>query len=176
MGIRGTVRRSTDSWFVHCNVDTDVIVWEGDEQGELPAAPHRSLAALLTLPTQTLRGNHPSSRRSSRTFVLALDACISGARLAPSVVAGSPSASHSPQTWTSGSPAKAQLGRRHRLTLALGRSRCLSIPRAPSTPQAWSHCSHLPKVSAGVVDSSRATELNETCRTGQLAAKVAART
>jgi mRNA (2'-O-methyladenosine-N6-)-methyltransferase len=33
MGIRGTVRRSTDSHFVHCNVDTDVIVWEGDEDG-----------------------------------------------------------------------------------------------------------------------------------------------
>ncbi|GAA5824325.1 hypothetical protein JCM5353_007026 [Sporobolomyces roseus] len=32
MGIRGTVRRSTDSWFVHCNVDTDVIVWEGDQE------------------------------------------------------------------------------------------------------------------------------------------------
>ncbi|KAI0692939.1 MT-A70-domain-containing protein [Cytidiella melzeri] len=30
MGIRGTVRRSTDSWFVHCNVDTDVLLWEGD--------------------------------------------------------------------------------------------------------------------------------------------------
>ncbi|KAF9264563.1 MT-A70-domain-containing protein [Marasmius fiardii PR-910] len=30
IGIRGTVRRSTDSWFVHCNVDTDVILWEGD--------------------------------------------------------------------------------------------------------------------------------------------------
>ncbi|KAI0077654.1 MT-A70-domain-containing protein [Panus rudis PR-1116 ss-1] len=30
MGIRGTVRRSTDSWFVHCNVDTDVMIWEGD--------------------------------------------------------------------------------------------------------------------------------------------------
>ncbi|KAF8064187.1 MT-A70-domain-containing protein [Lyophyllum atratum] len=30
IGIRGTVRRSTDSWFVHCNVDTDVIFWEGD--------------------------------------------------------------------------------------------------------------------------------------------------
>ncbi|KAL5498267.1 KAR4 [Sanghuangporus vaninii] len=30
MGIRGTVRRSTDSWFVHCNIDTDVIFWEGD--------------------------------------------------------------------------------------------------------------------------------------------------
>ena len=33
MGIRGTVRRSTDGHFVHCNVDTDVIVWEGDETG-----------------------------------------------------------------------------------------------------------------------------------------------
>jgi hypothetical protein len=33
MGIRGTVRRSTDPWFVHCNVDTDVIVWEGDRHG-----------------------------------------------------------------------------------------------------------------------------------------------
>jgi mRNA (2'-O-methyladenosine-N6-)-methyltransferase len=33
MGIRGTVRRSTDSRFVHCNVDTDVMVWE-DEEGE----------------------------------------------------------------------------------------------------------------------------------------------
>ncbi|KAM0749171.1 MT-A70-domain-containing protein [Meredithblackwellia eburnea MCA 4105] len=31
MGIRGTVRRSNDPWFVHCNVDTDVIVWEGDD-------------------------------------------------------------------------------------------------------------------------------------------------
>lgn len=30
MGIKGTVRRSTDSWIAHCNVDTDVIVWEGD--------------------------------------------------------------------------------------------------------------------------------------------------
>lgn len=31
MGIRGTVRRSTDSRFVHCNVDTDVMVWEDGE-------------------------------------------------------------------------------------------------------------------------------------------------
>lgn len=30
MGIRGTVRRSTDSHFVHCNVDTDVMIWEDD--------------------------------------------------------------------------------------------------------------------------------------------------
>jgi hypothetical protein len=35
MGIRGTVRRSNDPWFVHCNVDTDVLVWEGDSTGEL---------------------------------------------------------------------------------------------------------------------------------------------
>lgn len=33
MGIRGTVRRSTDSFLVHCNVDTDVLIWEGDSQG-----------------------------------------------------------------------------------------------------------------------------------------------
>ena len=32
MGIRGTVRRSTDSRLVHCNVDTDVMIWE-DEGG-----------------------------------------------------------------------------------------------------------------------------------------------
>lgn len=28
MGIKGTVRRSTDGHFIHCNVDTDVIVSE----------------------------------------------------------------------------------------------------------------------------------------------------
>lgn len=28
MGIRGTVRRSTDGHFIHCNVDTDVIIAE----------------------------------------------------------------------------------------------------------------------------------------------------
>lgn len=30
MGIRGTVVRSTDSFFVHCNVDTDVLLWPGE--------------------------------------------------------------------------------------------------------------------------------------------------
>ncbi|EPQ30636.1 uncharacterized protein PFL1_01537 [Pseudozyma flocculosa PF-1] len=34
MGIRGTVRRSTDTRFVHCNVDTDVILWPGEAAGE----------------------------------------------------------------------------------------------------------------------------------------------
>lgn len=38
MGIRGTVRRSNDPWFVHCNVDTDVIIWEGDPHGEWQCA------------------------------------------------------------------------------------------------------------------------------------------
>lgn len=33
MGIRGTVRRATDGHFVHTNIDTDVIVWEGDPTG-----------------------------------------------------------------------------------------------------------------------------------------------
>ncbi|SJX66171.1 related to KAR4-transcription factor required for gene regulation in response to pheromones [Sporisorium reilianum f. sp. reilianum] len=36
MGIRGTVRRSTDARFVHCNIDTDVILWPGPEQREDP--------------------------------------------------------------------------------------------------------------------------------------------
>ncbi|CAA7262608.1 unnamed protein product [Cyclocybe aegerita] len=44
MGIRGTVRRSTDSWFVHCNVDTDVIIWEGD-----PEDPTRKPPEMYTL-------------------------------------------------------------------------------------------------------------------------------
>ncbi|KAJ1972437.1 N6-adenosine-methyltransferase subunit mettl14 [Dimargaris xerosporica] len=33
MGIRGTARRSTDSHFIHCNVDTDVIVAEESPPG-----------------------------------------------------------------------------------------------------------------------------------------------
>ncbi|KAI0297011.1 MT-A70-domain-containing protein [Multifurca ochricompacta] len=44
IGIRGTVRRSTDSWFVHCNVDTDVILWEGD-----PTDPTRKPPEMYTL-------------------------------------------------------------------------------------------------------------------------------
>jgi len=44
IGIRGTVRRSTDSWFVHCNVDTDVIIWEGD-----PSDPTRKPPEMYTL-------------------------------------------------------------------------------------------------------------------------------
>ncbi|KAG8925378.1 hypothetical protein FRC02_009713 [Tulasnella sp. 418] len=44
MGIRGTVRRSTDSWFVHCNIDTDVIIWEGD-----PTDPTKKPPEMYTL-------------------------------------------------------------------------------------------------------------------------------
>ncbi|UZJ52324.1 hypothetical protein CBS101457_001644 [Exobasidium rhododendri] len=32
MGIRGTVRRSNDTRFVHCNIDTDVILWPGEKR------------------------------------------------------------------------------------------------------------------------------------------------
>ncbi|GJN93445.1 hypothetical protein Rhopal_006501-T1 [Rhodotorula paludigena] len=45
MGIRGTVRRSTDSFLVHCNVDTDVIVWEGDSAD--PALKPPELQSLI---------------------------------------------------------------------------------------------------------------------------------
>lgn len=45
MGIRGTVRRSTDGHFVHCNVDTDVIIAEPDPSGTLPF----SLQGILSL-------------------------------------------------------------------------------------------------------------------------------
>ncbi|KAG5645616.1 hypothetical protein DXG03_005607 [Asterophora parasitica] len=44
IGIRGTVRRSSDSWFVHCNVDTDVIFWEGD-----PLDPTRKPPEMYTV-------------------------------------------------------------------------------------------------------------------------------
>lgn len=40
MGIRGTVRRSTDGRFVHCNVDTDIMLWE-DQGGEIVSSSGR---------------------------------------------------------------------------------------------------------------------------------------
>jgi hypothetical protein len=39
MGIRGTVRRSDHSHFVHCNVDLDIICWEGDPTDPLVKPP-----------------------------------------------------------------------------------------------------------------------------------------
>ncbi|RIB28629.1 MT-A70-domain-containing protein [Gigaspora rosea] len=39
MGIRGTVRRSTDGHFIHCNVDTDVIISEEPSFGIGTAKP-----------------------------------------------------------------------------------------------------------------------------------------
>lgn len=35
MGIKGTVRRSTDGDFIHANVDLDVIITEEPPQGSL---------------------------------------------------------------------------------------------------------------------------------------------
>ena len=57
MGIRGTVRRSNDPWFVHCNVDTDVIVWEGHADGSflLLSPSLRSLTKLYRSATQATR-------------------------------------------------------------------------------------------------------------------------
>ncbi|CAG8699295.1 16198_t:CDS:2 [Funneliformis mosseae] len=39
MGIKGTVRRSTDGHFIHCNVDTDVIISEEPHYGVGTAKP-----------------------------------------------------------------------------------------------------------------------------------------
>jgi mRNA (2'-O-methyladenosine-N6-)-methyltransferase len=46
MGIRGTVRRSTDHRFVHCNVDTDVMVWEDEGEWDRSGAVASSYGAI----------------------------------------------------------------------------------------------------------------------------------
>ncbi|KAG6810858.1 hypothetical protein H0H92_010042 [Tricholoma furcatifolium] len=73
IGIRGTVRRSTDSWFVHCNVDTDVIFWQGD-----PADPTRKPPEMYTLVENFCLGlrrleifGRPSSLRRGWVTVMA---------------------------------------------------------------------------------------------------------
>ncbi|KAJ7041199.1 MT-A70-domain-containing protein [Mycena alexandri] len=73
IGIRGTVRRSTDSWFVHCNVDTDVIFWEGDATDPTRKPPEMyTLIENFCLGTRRLElfGRAPSSLR--RGWVTAL--------------------------------------------------------------------------------------------------------
>ncbi|KAF7307680.1 hypothetical protein MKEN_01128000 [Mycena kentingensis (nom. inval.)] len=73
IGIRGTVRRSTDSWFVHCNVDTDVIFWEGDPTDPTRKPPEMyTLIENFCLGTRRLElfGRMPSSLR--RGWVTAL--------------------------------------------------------------------------------------------------------
>ncbi|KGB76743.1 transcription regulator [Cryptococcus deuterogattii 99/473] len=39
MGIKGTIKRSVDVRFAHCNVDTDIIVWEDSGDPEGPRYP-----------------------------------------------------------------------------------------------------------------------------------------
>ncbi|KAG8815338.1 hypothetical protein FS842_006184 [Serendipita sp. 407] len=66
MGIRGTVRRSNDGWFVHCNIDTDVIIWEGDPTDPLRKPPEMySLIENFCLGTRRLElfGRASSLRR-----------------------------------------------------------------------------------------------------------------
>ncbi|KII84112.1 hypothetical protein PLICRDRAFT_46445 [Plicaturopsis crispa FD-325 SS-3] len=74
IGIRGTVRRSTDSWFVHCNVDTDVIIWEGDATDPTRKPPEMyTLIENFCLGTRRLEifGRARSSLRRGWVTVLA---------------------------------------------------------------------------------------------------------
>lgn len=71
MGIRGTVRRSTDSFLVHCNVDTDVLIWEGDSQDpDLKPPELQSLIENFCLGTRRLHlyGSPHSLRRGWLTL------------------------------------------------------------------------------------------------------------
>ncbi|KAI9451253.1 MT-A70-domain-containing protein [Lactarius psammicola] len=99
IGIRGTVRRSTDSWFVHCNVDTDVILWEGD-----PSDPMRKPPEMYTLIENFCLGlrrlelfaRARSLRRGwvsvladgEEAHVPAVQACAADARLSPEQLDG----------------------------------------------------------------------------------------
>ncbi|PWN50633.1 MT-A70-domain-containing protein [Violaceomyces palustris] len=75
MGIRGTVRRSTDTRFVHCNVDTDVILWEGEQADPTKKPPemHR-LIENFCLGTRRLElfGRNRNLRRGWLTLGLEL--------------------------------------------------------------------------------------------------------
>ncbi|KAF8596934.1 MT-A70-domain-containing protein [Ceratobasidium sp. AG-I] len=77
MGIRGTVRRSTDNWFVHCNIDTDVIIWDGDPTDPTRKPPEMySLIENFCLGTRKLEifGKQSSLRKG---WVTALSANVS---------------------------------------------------------------------------------------------------
>ncbi|GAA5870347.1 hypothetical protein JCM8547_006610 [Rhodosporidiobolus lusitaniae] len=92
MGIRGTVRRSTDSSIVHCNVDTDVVVWEGDEEDPHLKPPEvQSLIENFCLGTRRLHlyGSPHSLRRGWLTV---------SAPPPPSPSPSSPSSFAAPQT------------------------------------------------------------------------------
>lgn len=49
MGIKGTVRRSTDGHIIHANVDTDIIISEEPEYGknDLCCATSNCLASIF---------------------------------------------------------------------------------------------------------------------------------
>ncbi|KAN0065563.1 regulatory protein [Thecaphora frezii] len=66
MGIRGTVRRSTDTRFVHCNVDTDVILWPGDEEPQ--ATSHA--AGDISIATPDMRSKPPELYNLIENFCL----------------------------------------------------------------------------------------------------------
>ncbi|KAF7966980.1 hypothetical protein HWV62_36316, partial [Athelia sp. TMB] len=92
IGIRGTVRRSTDSWFVHCNVDTDVIIWEGDAQDPMRKPPEMyTLIENFCLGTRRLElfGRARSSlRRGWVTVLVEGDETRVRAEMAPDIEVG----------------------------------------------------------------------------------------
>lgn len=48
MGIRGTVRRSTDGHIIHANIDTDVIIAEEPPYGRFFLIPDNSVNGFLS--------------------------------------------------------------------------------------------------------------------------------
>ena len=77
MGIRGTVRRATDSWFVHCNVDVDTFLWDnslgGSTSGTISdvqnaTAPQSRPTFTQSLKTSALEPDGSKSLRKDRSL------------------------------------------------------------------------------------------------------------
>lgn len=74
MGIRGTVRRSTDGHFVHCNVDTDVIIAESDPEGT-------SLLRLIFLVSAEFPSDEDPLAKPEEIYNLIENFCLGARRL-----------------------------------------------------------------------------------------------
>lgn len=101
MGIKGTVRRSTDNWFVHCNIDTDVIIWDGDPTDPTRKPPETySLVENFCLGTRRLEifGKLSSLRRGWVT-VLAANAGTPSNTKEPDSVSNETDADMAPIQW-----------------------------------------------------------------------------
>lgn len=58
MGIKGTVRRSTDGHIIHANIDTDVIIAEEPPYGRFFLIPDSSVCAFYVCFLQSRNVNH----------------------------------------------------------------------------------------------------------------------